>query len=644
MNLNTLKEALLIRRTEEKLLELFSQGKLNGTVHTCIGEEMSAIAFAGQLKKDDFIFSNHRCHGHYLAYTKDTKGLLAELMGRKDGTCAGVGSSQHLCEGNFYSNGIQGGIVPVAAGMALANKLKGNNNIGAVFIGDGTLGQGVIYETMNMASNWDVPLVIICEDNGYAQTTIKDTSFSGDLRKRAEGFGLSYKEGSTWEYEELIDQAEKTFSEVRETHKPVFFHVKTYRLASHSKGDDTRSESVIAPFRKIDPINVFAANNPAEYSSILSEVDDEIQKVLSSISDEELTLDEYLNNTNSSLTRSDYEWTDIKPSSLRLVERLNKSLKKCMDDENSIFIGEDVLSPYGGAFKVAADLSTDYPQRVFSTPISEAGLIGMSNGLALAGMKPYAEIMFGDFILLALDQIINHASKFYHMYNKQVTCPIVIRTPMGGGRGYGPTHSQTLDKFMLGIDNVKLVAINKFLDTDAIYQPVHKESHPVIVIENKIDYGSTLLSKPKLGFSYQQSSHTYPVVKIAPKSIKPTITIVAYGGAAGVAEDILLPLFKEHEIVAEIIVPSLISPLDISPIIKSAAKTGYLFVMEENSKTGGFGSEVVAKLQETDADNKIECCRISSVQCPIPSIKNLETEALLNSQTAITTILSRVQQ
>jgi 2-oxoisovalerate dehydrogenase E1 component len=315
-----------------------------------------------------------------------------------------------------------------------------------------------------------------------------------------------------------------------------------------------------------------------------------------------------------------------------------------MDDERTVFIGEDVLSPYGGAFKVAADLSDEYSGRVFSTPISEAGLVGMSNGLALAGMKPYAEIMFGDFILLALDQIINHASKFYHMYNKQASCPVVIRTPMGGGRGYGPTHSQTLDKFLFGIDNVKLVAINKYIDTDYIYQPVHNEQHPVIVIENKIDYGSTLISKPKIGFSYQQSNHNFPVAKISPNNLKPTVTLVAYGGAAGVAESILVPLFEEHEILAEIIIPSLISPLDITPILESASSTGHLFVLEENSKTVGFGSEVIAQLQESDQGRKLNCTRISSIQCPIPSIKNLETETLLNSSDAINTIISRVSE
>ena len=187
INHKILKDALRIRKVEEKFLELFSQGKLNGTVpHTCVGQEFSAVAFAGQLKKKDFIFSNHRCHGHYLAFTGDTRGLLAELLGKASGTCGGIGSSQHLCHNNFFSNGIQGGIVPVAAGYALGNKLRNTGAVGIVFIGDGTLGEGTLYETMNIISKWEIPLLIVCENNFYAQSTPQHINLAGDILARAE--------------------------------------------------------------------------------------------------------------------------------------------------------------------------------------------------------------------------------------------------------------------------------------------------------------------------------------------------------------------------------------------------------------------------------------------------------------------------
>src|SRR5580693_2414746 len=178
--------AILIRAFEQRLLQLFSEGRLFGTVHTCIGQEFTGIAVAEHLQPGDLIFSNHRCHGHYLARTGDVAGLLAEIMGRETGTCGGRGGSQHICAGGVFSNGVQGGIAPVSAGLALAQRLNKTNNIVTVFIGDGTLGEGTLYETLNLASKWNLPLLIVLENNSYAQSTSQSETLAGDIRQRAE--------------------------------------------------------------------------------------------------------------------------------------------------------------------------------------------------------------------------------------------------------------------------------------------------------------------------------------------------------------------------------------------------------------------------------------------------------------------------
>ena len=161
-------KAMMIRAVEQKLLDLFMEGKLVGTVHTCIGQEFTGLAVCGALRPGDLVYSNHRCHGHFLAFTDNIIGLIGEVMGKRSGVCGGRGGSQHLCSKGFYSNGIQGGIVPVAAGLAMTLKLRHPGQIGVVFIGDGTLGEGVIYETMNIASKWQLPLLIVLEHNQYA--------------------------------------------------------------------------------------------------------------------------------------------------------------------------------------------------------------------------------------------------------------------------------------------------------------------------------------------------------------------------------------------------------------------------------------------------------------------------------------------
>src|SRR5215831_1018155 len=257
INHRSIKLALRIREVEEKFLQLFSEGKLNGTVHTCVGQEFSAIAFAGQLNKKDFIFSNHRCHGHYIAFTGDVRGLIAELMGKASGTSGGIGSSQHLCNSNFYSNGIQGGIVPVAAGYALGNKLKQNGAIGIVFIGDGTLGEGALYETMNILSKWEIPLLIVCENNLYSQSTPQSINLAGDILARPAAFGIQTFSGDTWNPESLMTKAEQAIDYVRSQCKPAFFLVDTYRLNAHSKGDDDRDAAEVTHYRNKDYLNLF---------------------------------------------------------------------------------------------------------------------------------------------------------------------------------------------------------------------------------------------------------------------------------------------------------------------------------------------------------------------------------------------------
>lgn len=622
INHRIIKEALRIRRVEEAFLELFTQGKLNGTVHTCVGQEFSALAFAGQLKKKDFIFSNHRCHGHYLSFTGDVKGLMAELLGKATGTSGGVGSSQHLCNSNFYSNGIQGGIVPVAAGYALGNKLLKNGAIGIVFIGDGTLGEGALYETMNIISKWHIPLLIVCENNFYAQSTPQNINLAGDIQARAAAFGIKTYKADTWDPENLMSLAKDAIDFVREEVKPCFFQVDTYRLNAHSKGDDDRSKEEVEAYRDKDYLIRFEKEEPVYFQKYIEAINTEISDVISDIEkDEELPIDDYYV---AHAQHTDDHWEQIEPVNKRMVELLNKFFQERINsNSNTVFIGEDILSPYGGAFKVTRDLSILQPERVFSTPISEAALTGIANGLALNGFKPFAEIMFGDFMTLAFDQIVNHASKFYHMFNKQITCPVVIRTPMGGRRGYGPTHSQTLDKFLVGIDNVKTIALNTFIDPAIFYRSIIEEKHPVVVIENKSDYGKKILQHPSKYFTYERNNDPYPVVRVRPFLSAADLTIVAYGGMADIVHSVLEDIFINTDLKPELIVPALISQVPADLIAQAATSSGRLLIIEEGSAYAGIGSELLASVAERMA-SPVKMKRIASLPVPIPSVRSLE--------------------
>lgn len=228
----------LIRTFEELVGRLFRQGLLFGTTHACIGQEAVAAGLAAALGPEDMVLSNHRGHGHFLAVTDDLDGLLLEIMGREGGVCGGRGGSQHLRAPRFYSNGVQGGMVPVAAGLALAEKLRGGKGLTVCFIGDGTLGQGVVYETLNLASLWGLPLVFAVENNQYAMSTPVRDALAGSILMRGEAFGVPSAECPGNDAQQVAAFANEHFSRLRECPGPMVMVFDTYRLCGHSKSDD----------------------------------------------------------------------------------------------------------------------------------------------------------------------------------------------------------------------------------------------------------------------------------------------------------------------------------------------------------------------------------------------------------------------
>ncbi len=255
-NFGLYKTMLLIRRFEERLISEFSTGKLSGTTHTYIGQEADAAGIFSITEPGDVVFSNHRCHGHFLAYGGEPYRLAAELMGRATGLVSGRGGSQHIHWHNFYTNGIQGGIAPVAAGMALAEKVRATGKVALAFIGDGTLGEGALYESLNIAALWKLPILFVLEDNGYAQTTPVEKNMAGTMSGRFAAFGIPVWERDTTDVLDIQSAARETVQAVRSGAGPVSLILHTYRFSAHSKGDDPRSSEELAHIRKFDPLIV----------------------------------------------------------------------------------------------------------------------------------------------------------------------------------------------------------------------------------------------------------------------------------------------------------------------------------------------------------------------------------------------------
>ena len=276
-----------------------------------------------------------------------------------------------------------------------------------------------------------------------------------------------------------------------------------------------------------------------------------------------------------------------------------------------------------------------YPERVITTPVSEAGITGVATGLALRGLRPVLEIMFGDFITLCADQIINSATKFSWVYNDQVSVPMVIRTPMGGRRGYGPTHSQTLEALFFSTPGLTIIAPSHFHDPGRLLRHAVLETNgPVLFVENKLLYPLPLQEPDESGradefFAATLGDPHHPAVSLSLTGTDPDVTLVVYGGMAPVAVEAARSLYLDDEIDVQIIIPSRIKPFPLDEVLPSVRSSGRVLVAEEGVRTGGWGAELGSAITEAAFSWLTRpVARVGAADTPVPSSKPLEERVL----------------
>ncbi|MBZ9703500.1 MULTISPECIES: transketolase C-terminal domain-containing protein [unclassified Mesorhizobium] len=293
---------------------------------------------------------------------------------------------------------------------------------------------------------------------------------------------------------------------------------------------------------------------------------------------------------------------------MRVVESINRALHDLMGaDLRLVILGEDVLDPYGGAFKVTKGLSSAYKDRVWTTPISEGGIVGMAAGMAIKGRPVIVELMFGDFIALAADQIINHVAKFRWMYNDQVEVPVIIRAPMGGRRGYGPTHSQSLEKHFCGVPGLTVLATHEYADPGTLLHRAFASRSPHLIIENKVMY-----SRPVLG------------PDALPRPADADVVILTYGGCVEHAVAAAKKLAQEEEIATTVVAVEQLSPFPGDEVRSQVGNCTRVVAVEEGSPGWGFASEcaraLIGRVRHFSA--------LTGPDHPIPSSRDWEDDLL----------------
>jgi 2-oxoisovalerate dehydrogenase E1 component len=632
----------LIRLAEQLILDQFSRGLVSGTTHTCLGQELTAMSVVRALDHpEDAVLSNHRNHGHFLTYSGDFLGLVAEIMGREAGVCRGRGGSQHLAWRHFHSNGVQAGMMGIAAGLALARKKNGRGALVAAMIGDGTLGQGLVYESMNLASVWDAPLLVVVENNGIAQTTYTRETIGGDIEQRGAAFGFA-----TWHFSDddpdFCRKVADVVAAVRTASRPGFLVLDTRRMGPHSKGDDLRPGEEMDGIRSRDPLAALGrrltaptrqrieARNAAFVADVRARAE----------ASPEARYDEVPSHIFGGIARADAHVS--RPEVARgsnVRQAINAALRHMLATVPEVLLlGEDLHDPYGGAFKVTQGLSTEFPGRVISTPISEAGVAGASIGLALAGFKPVTEVMFADFLTLCMDQIYNHAVKFPGMF-RDMAVPLVIRTPSGGRRGYGATHSQSPEHLFASVPGLTVVYGSHRHDVARLLiDATLRWPFPVLFIEHKLLYAEKQEAADYValpGSDGDVAADLFPTLRRGADD--PDVALVTYGGMVPVAEAAAKRLAEDEELAVEIVVPALLAPLPREALIGHLLSRKRIVTLEESHHQYGVGAEISACLLERGYRGR--ALRIGAPPLPIASARSLERDILPEESRVVEQVL-----
>jgi 2-oxoisovalerate dehydrogenase E1 component len=633
------REMRRIRSLEERVSRLYRDGEIPGFSHVSIGQEVAPVAVCAALREDDQITSTHRGHGHVLARGLPPREMLAEVMGKATGSCRGLGGSMHIADptrGILGANGIVGAGLPIAVGAAFAQRRRGRGGVVVAFFGDGAINTGAFHEAFNLAALWHLPVLFVCENNGYAEFSPWQAQHPVPPTDRAAAYGVTAERVEGGDVEAVAKAAEALVARLRDGEGPAFLEVTVHRWHGHYEGDPMgyRPEDDLARARAEDPIALARARlDPDEATTIdadvEAEMDDAVEQARRDPDPEVGDL-------------SDLVWAPTTTTALeanepsvtwRYMDAINTAMADAMSDDPSVYLAGIDVGGAGGIFRLTAKLQERFGDRVIDTPISETAIVGLAVGSAMSGMRPIVELMFADFIGVCLDQLMNQAAKLRFMTGGRVTMPLVVRTQYGAGRSAGAQHSQSVEGLLAAIPGLRVVIPSTPADAYGLLRSAIEDDNPVVFIEHRHLYGR------KDGGV--RPEHRVPLGQAAVVRPGSTLTVVATGRLVHecvAAAEALAP----EGIDVEVIDLRSIVPLDRDTVVASVARTGRLAVCHEAPAPFGPGSEIVSTIAEAafwhlDAPP----VRIAPPPIPAPYAQVLE-QAWLPGRVRITDDLRRL--
>ncbi|HEX5799960.1 MAG TPA: dehydrogenase E1 component subunit alpha/beta [Gaiellaceae bacterium] len=625
----------LIRRFEERAAELFQQGVIFGTAHSCVGQEAIAVGTAGVMRETDYLVGHHRSHGHLIAAGADLRRMMAEMFGKRTGYCRGLGGSMHIADLSLDilgCNGIVGAGIPHACGAALSAKLRGTEQVAVAFFGDGAAGQGAVHEGMNLAATWTLPVVFVCENNQFALSADWQTQRAvEDLADRAAGYGMP---GEIVDGNDLLaveDAAAGALARARTGDGPTLLELKTFRRMQHSMRanlPDVRDSALVAEWEAKDPLPRLerllrdrGELDDERLAAVLHEVEREVEAAVeTALADEDASADDLLPAVFG--PHRQYPAPAEGERKLGFVAAVREALDlELAADPSVLVIGEDV-GKVGGLFRATEGLYERYgPERIRDTPLTESGFVGCGIGAALTGLRPVVELQFSDFAAVAFDQIVNQAAKLRFMMGGTPSIPLVIRMVSGGGVRLGAQHSQSLEALFAHIPGLVVAMPANPFDAKGLLSAAIRGDNPVVFLEQKLLFFGEPEPVPEERYGIELG-----VGRVAREGTD--VTVVALGALVPHALRAAHELERDG-VSVEVLDPRTLVPLDTALIATSVAKTGRLVVAHEAVQFCGFGAEIAAHAAEHcfwDLDAPV--VRVGAPSHPMPYQKDLEVRTL----------------
>ena len=630
--LDLYKRILKPRLIEEKMLILIRQGKVSKWF-SGIGQEAIAVGVTAVLDKDEYILPMHRNLGVFTGRDIPLHRLFSQWQGKASGFTKGRDRSFHFGTQEYKIIGMISHLGPqlgVADGIALANKLKKNGKVTAVFTGEGATSEGDFHEALNIASVWELPVLFVIENNGYGLSTPTNEQYRCEnLADKGIGYGMESHIVDGNNILEVYHLLSELKASMIERPRPVLLEFKTFRMRGHEEASGTKyvPQELMDLWAIKDPVDNFRKylieNNilkvdfdDALHSEIKKEIDDHLL-IANSEAEIKATYSEELNDV-----YKPYVFEDYKPSgkteNIRYIDAVSEGLRQSMErHENLVIMGQDIAE-YGGAFKITDGFVAQFgKERVRNTPICESAVVSAAMGLSINGHKAIVEMQFADFVSTGFNPIVNLLAKSHYRWLEKAD--VVVRMPCGGGTQAGPFHSQTNEAWFTKTPGLKVVYPAFPYDVKGLLNASINDPNPVMFFEHKQLYRSMSQDVP-------QDYYTLPLGKASLLKEGNEVTIIAFGAAVHWA---LETLGKNSAISADLLDLRTLQPLDTEAIYASAKKTGKVIIYQEDSMFGGVASDISAMIMENcfeylDAPVK----RVSSLDSPIPFTKALEDQYL----------------